>query len=348
MSVSHEIYMHRCLELARLGAGRVAPNPMVGAVLVHEGRIIGEGYHTAYGGPHAEVNCFDSVAPEDRGLIPDSVLYVSLEPCAHYGKTPPCTERILREGLRTVFVGCRDPFAEVNGRGIGQLMTAGVEVREGILERKCRDLNRRFFVFHSQQRPYIVLKWAQTADGYIGYEGSGRLMITGEQTNRLVHKWRSEEAAMLVGRNTAYKDNPRLTNRLWPGPQPLRAVLDPELSLPGNLHLFDGTVRTIVFNFKKEEETPAVIYHRLRPGAELLQQLCAALYGRRILSLIVEGGARLIQSFIDAGLWDEARVLTNRELVIHEGVQAPRLRDFRKMDAWELGADSVTIFQHEV
>lgn len=240
--------MHRCLQLARLGAGAVAPNPMVGAVLVHEGRIIGEGYHRQYGCPHAEVDCLQSVLEGDKHLIPQSILYVSLEPCAHFGKTPPCADLIIGHKIPHVVVGCRDPFPAVNGKGIEKLQAAGTHVEAGVLEAACRKLNERFFTFHQQHRPYVVLKWAQTADGKMAKDGPERLLISNAMTNRLVHRWRSEEMAILVGTNTAWADNPSLTTRLWPGPNPVRLVVDLHLRLPKNLHLFDASAPTLVFN----------------------------------------------------------------------------------------------------
>ena len=217
MPIDHYTYMQRCLQLAVLGAGNVAPNPMVGAVLVNNGDIIGEGYHQQYGGPHAEPNCINDVPVEMKHMIPGSTLYVSLEPCAHFGKTPPCADLIIKTGIKKVVVGCRDPFSKVDGKGIDKLRNAGVEVIIGEWENECKELNKRFFTFHTKSRPYIVLKWAQTANGKMAAEGEDRLLISNDYTNRLVHKWRSEEAAILVGRNTALMDNPSLTTRLWKG-----------------------------------------------------------------------------------------------------------------------------------
>src|SRR5258706_4656586 len=246
--------MYRCLQLAAPGAGYVAPNPMVGAVLVHNGRIIGEGYHQHYGEAHAEVNCINQAALSGLiDTIPESTLVVSLEPCTHFGKTPPCADLIIKHKIPKVVIGCRDPFGEVNGKGIEKLKAAGIEVEQGVLEKECIDLNKRFFVFHTQHRPYIILKWAETADGFIApslpaapsinlwrpMEGrieedstSRRLLISNEYTDRVVHKWRSEEAAILVGTNTVENDNPELTTRLWPGNSPVRLVVDMNLRLP--------------------------------------------------------------------------------------------------------------------
>lgn len=342
----HEKYMKRCLALAGLGAGYVAPNPMVGAVLVHEEQIIGEGYHRLYGGPHAEVNCFNSVPEKYSTLIPDAILYVSLEPCAHFGKTPPCADLIIREKVREVIVGCRDPFVEVNGKGIENLEAAGVKVTTGVLEEECRDLNKRFFTFHERHRPYIVLKWAQTADGRIGYHGSNRLQITNQYSNRIVHKWRSEEAAILVGTNTAAYDNPQLTNRLWSGPSPVRMVLDTELRLPSSLAIFDGTARTIVFNTKIHGHQDKINYYQVGHDADLIDQVVNGLYQQRILSVIIEGGARLTQSFIDAGYWDEARVITNQELFIGDGVAAPVLGNAVFVSSDRQGSDVFSFFRN--
>ncbi|HVF98165.1 MAG TPA: bifunctional diaminohydroxyphosphoribosylaminopyrimidine deaminase/5-amino-6-(5-phosphoribosylamino)uracil reductase RibD, partial [Flavisolibacter sp.] len=217
---THEIYMQRCLQLAGLATGNVAPNPVVGSVLVYNDRVIGEGYHKQFGQAHAEVDCIASVLEEDKPLINQSVLYVTLEPCAHFGKTPPCANLIIQEKIPKVVVGCRDPFLQVNGKGIEKLRAAGVDVTVGILEEDCKSLNKRFFVFHTQHRPFVVLKWAQSGNQKIGGADGKRIFISNDYTARLVHKWRSEEATILVGTNTAFYDNPRLDTRLWPGNNP--------------------------------------------------------------------------------------------------------------------------------
>ena len=315
--------MHRCLELASLAAGYTAPNPMVGAVLVHNDVIIGEGYHKVYGGPHAEVNCIDSVPPERQHLIKDADMYVSLEPCAHHGKTPPCADLIIRHNIRKVYIGCRDPFAEVDGRGIGKLQSAGVETFTGILENECQQLNKRFFTFHTQKRPYVVLKWAQTADGMIGLEGKERLHITGDVANRFVHKWRSEEASIMVGTNTAQKDDPQLTNRLWSGRSPTRIVIDLDLRLPKSLHLFDGSTATLVFNSKKHGRDNNIDYYQIERGSGIIHRVLHALHELNLTSVFIEGGAQLLQSFIDEGRWDEARVIINNKLTVPAGIRAP-------------------------
>ena len=333
----HEKYMRRCLQLARLGAGRVVPNPVVGAVLVHEKRIIGEGYHQKYGGPHAEVHCINSVAEKDQALIPLSTLYVSLEPCAHFGKTPPCADLVIKMKIPRVVIGCRDPFAAVNGKGIEKLEQAGIEVLQGILEDSCVDINKRFFHFHQRKRPFIILKWAQTADGFIGNEDHSRLLVSGEQSNRIVHKWRSEEAAILVGTNTALFDDPSLTTRFWPGQNPIRLVIDQHLRLPRKLRLFSEGNTTIVFNLHQhsigEKATIAdlknmgVFYYQVTEDTSLVHQVLNGLYQLGIQSVLVEGGAMLLQSFMDKGAWDEIRVITNTELISRQGVRAPVLNE---------------------
>jgi diaminohydroxyphosphoribosylaminopyrimidine deaminase/5-amino-6-(5-phosphoribosylamino)uracil reductase len=344
--------MHRCLELARLGAGHVAPNPMVGAVLVHTGRetgeerIIGEGYHRQYGQAHAEVNCIAAVKEEDRHLIVESAIYVSLEPCAHHGKTPPCADLIIRMGIRRVVVGCRDPFPLVNGKGIEKLVAAGLEVTVGVLEAACIALNKRFFTFNTLHRPYIVLKWAQSLDGFIAGM-TGRTYISNDYTNRLVHKWRSEEAAILVGPRTALLDDPALTARLWTGPDPLRLVIDKGLELPRTLRLFDGKVRTVVFNRLRHEEEGMVQYYQLADDSSLIHQVSVALHRLKIQSVLVEGGARLLQSFIDADCWDEVRVITNGALELSRGLPAPRLGHMVNVRRESILDDTISYYEHD-
>jgi diaminohydroxyphosphoribosylaminopyrimidine deaminase / 5-amino-6-(5-phosphoribosylamino)uracil reductase len=365
--------MYRCLQLAKLGAGSVAPNPMVGAVLVNDDRIIGEGYHQVYGEPHAEPNCLASVGKEDADLITHSVMYVSLEPCTHFGKTPPCADLIIKHGVPKVVVGCRDPFKEVNGRGIEKLLSAGVEVHEGVLEQQCRELNKRFFTFHTQHRPYIVLKWAQTANGFIAgpplappkdenhaqpsraenantnqsstAAAADRLYITNDFTNRLVHKWRSEEAAILVGTNTVLMDDPQLTTRLWPGNNPTRFVIDMDLKIPATSKIFNKDAKTIVFNKVKHEEKENVVFYQVTEDVSIVHQLINALYQLKILSVIIEGGAKLLQSFIDAGMWDEARVIGNRQLAISNGLPAARLTNCEKTGEENIFSDTIHFYK---
>lgn len=335
--------MNRCLQLALNGAGHVAPNPMVGAVLVHDRRIIGEGFHREYGKAHAEVNCINSVKEEDRKLIASSTLYVSLEPCSHFGKTPPCSDLIIENKIPEVVIGCRDPFKQVNGKGIEKLQAAGIKVIVGVLEKEARDLNKRFIGFHQQHRPYIILKWAQTADGKIAHEDFSRILISNEFTNRLVHKWRSEEAAILVGTNTAKHDDPALTNRLWTGGNPTRLVLDMDLQLSHNLQLFDHKVPTIVFNTVKHEEQQNLLFYQVTHDVSIVQQVVNALYRLRILSVLIEGGARLLQSFIDEGVWDEIRMI-RAEKPAGNGIPAPMIANADRRSKESIHTDTIEYF----
>jgi diaminohydroxyphosphoribosylaminopyrimidine deaminase/5-amino-6-(5-phosphoribosylamino)uracil reductase len=353
--------MHRCLQLAKLGAGNVAPNPMVGAVLVHHDRIIGEGYHEKYGEAHAEPNSVHHAIKNGQGgLISQSTLYVSLEPCVHFGKTPPCADLIIKHKIPKVVIGCRDPFKEVNGRGIEKLRAAGIEVETGVLEEACRELNKRFLTFHIEHRPYIILKWAQTANGKMAASpkpsaterafdepGKERLLISNEFTNRLVHKWRSEEVAILVGTNTALMDDPQLTTRLWTGNNPLRLVVDMDLKLPSSLKLFDDEAATIVFNKIKHDlnEETGKGFYQVTEDTSLVHQVTNALYRLKIQSVIVEGGARLLQAFIDEGMWDEARVINNEELIIDNGLAAPELTSYVKIEQQKIFSDTIKFFK---
>lgn len=316
--------MRRCLQLARNGVMGAAPNPMVGAVVVCDGKIIGEGYHRRCGEAHAEVNAIGSVRRPE--LLERSTIYVSLEPCSHYGKTPPCADLIIAKRIPRVVVGCVDPFSQVSGRGIRKLRDAGIEVTVGVLEHECRRLIRRFITFHGERRPYVVLKWAQSADGFIDVkrDGGRPVVLSSPETQMLVHKHRAECKAILVGRRTALLDNPSLTVRCWHGANPLRLVLDRDLSLPAGLHLFDGTVPTVVFTAREETPRPGVDYVRLDFTCDILPQMLDYLYARGIQSLLVEGGSSLLQSFMDAGLWDEAFVECVPRLLT-DGVAAPQM-----------------------
>ena len=336
--------MHRCLELARLGAGYVAPNPMVGAVLVHENTIIGEGYHQLYGGPHAEVNCLNSVIEENKAKIPSSTLYVSLEPCAHFGKTPPCADLIIQHKIPHVIIGCRDPFDAVNGKGMEKLKDAGIKVETGVLEKECIELNRRFFTFQLKKRPYIILKWAQTANGKIATVNTERLYITNDYSNKLVHRWRSEEAGILKGTKTALQDDPLLTNRHWPGPSPIRLVLDLSLRLPSYLQIFGDHPSIVLTHFKKEN-TAHTKYYQMQQKGLVAKQVTEALFDLKIQSVLIEGGAQVLQSFINEGLWDEARIITNTQLMIPDGLNAPLLTNARLMEQQSLMSDSIYYYQ---
>jgi diaminohydroxyphosphoribosylaminopyrimidine deaminase / 5-amino-6-(5-phosphoribosylamino)uracil reductase len=339
-----EKYILRCIELAKKGAGYAAPNPMVGAVLVYNERIIGESWHQKYGEAHAEVNCINAVKEEDRQFIAQSTLYVSLEPCAHAGKTPPCTNLIIVNKIPRVVIGCRDAYKEVDGKGIKQLQDAGVEVTAGILENECKELNKRFFTFHKLLRPYIILKWAQSANGKIANKNLSRVFITNELTNRLVHQWRSEEAAILIGTNTAQFDNPSLTAGLWPGPSPVRLVVDMALSLPQTLHVFNQEVSTVIFNTKKHDLDGAVYYYKVNEDENPVRQICTALYKLNLQSVIVEGGAKLLQSFINEKLFDEIRVIENEELIISDGLAAPELPNVQLIRKEKFLSDSIRFY----
>jgi diaminohydroxyphosphoribosylaminopyrimidine deaminase / 5-amino-6-(5-phosphoribosylamino)uracil reductase len=323
----HEKYMKRCLELAQLGAGNVSPNPMVGCVIVHNERITGEGFHEKYGQAHAEVNALNNVGNQD--LLKESTLYVTLEPCAHFGLTPPCADLIIAKKIPRVVIGTIDSFAKVAGRGIERMIKAGIDVQVGILEKECRELNKRFFTFHEKKRPYIFLKWAETADGFIDFERTKNefgepTWITGVKALVRVHQMRAVEDAILVGTNTALKDNPSLTVRHCPGKNPVRLVIDNHLRLPDTLHLFDGTVKTIVFNSVKSEEKGKIEFIKTEFNRKLIPQILKTLYQKNIQSLIVEGGKQLLDSFIEAHLWDEAfRFVGNK--FFYRGINAPEI-----------------------
>jgi len=329
-----KLYMSRCLELALNGMGSVAPNPMVGAVVVHNGKIIGEGFHAQYGEAHAEVNAINSV--RDKLLLQDSTLYVSLEPCSHYGKTPPCTDRIVEYGIPRVVVATTDPNPRVSGRGLEQLRKHGVEVSLGILEDEALLLNRRFITFHTCKRPYIILKWAQTIDGFIDLVRTaetpvGSVWITNELARSLVHRWRSEEQAVIVGTNTVERDNPRLNIRSWSGRNPIRVIVDRKLRLSRDANVFDGSQPTILFIgnnssalVRKSEfagiSNLEMVTIDFAKGSE--QQILKELSDRDVISLIIEGGATLLNNFIQKNLWDEARVFVGNRF-FGEGVKAP-------------------------
>ena len=320
-----EKYIARCIQLAKNGLCNAAPNPMVGAVIVHNDTIIGEGYHIRCGEAHAEVNAIRSV--KDESLLKDSTIYVSLEPCSHYGKTPPCADLIINKGIPRVVVGCQDPFALVAGRGIQKMRDAGIEVKVGILEEECRQLIRRFITFHTERRPFITLKWAESADGYIDlYRTGGQPYIfSSSLSSMLVHKRRAEHSAILVGRRTALLDNPSLTVRNWHGKSPVRLVIDKNLTLPKHLSLFDGSTRTLVFT--QREDTPnlfQVEFIQLDFNRDILPQIFEVLYQEKLQSLMVEGGSILLQSFIDSGCWDEAYIEHSSDY-LKDGIKAPKL-----------------------
>ncbi len=337
--------MQRCLHLAGLGAGNTSPNPMVGAVLVYDGRIIGEGYHEKHGEPHAEVNCLKSVKAADRSLIPLSTLYVSLEPCCHHGKTPPCTELIIREKIPAVVIGCRDPYPEVNGKGIEILRANGVALEYPVLEDQAKETNRRFFTFHQKKRPYVILKWAQSANQKMTGTTDERVRISNAYSNRLVHKWRSEEAVILIGTNTALQDNPELTTRLWTGKNPVRAVLDKKLRLPDSLKIFDGNVPTVVLNYLSDLHAGNLLFKKIDALQPLIPSILSALHSLHFLSVLVEGGPKLLQTFIDSGEWDEIRIITNQTLEL-EGLSSPEFKDASFINSEDYGSDRISYFRN--
>ncbi|MBT8185555.1 MAG: bifunctional diaminohydroxyphosphoribosylaminopyrimidine deaminase/5-amino-6-(5-phosphoribosylamino)uracil reductase RibD [Eudoraea sp.] len=322
--------MMRCLQLAKLGLGTAAPNPAVGCVIVHNKLIVGEGFTSPYGGPHAEVNAISSV--KDKSILSGAILYVTLEPCSHFGKTPPCTNLILKNNIPEVVIGTADPHHKVAGEGIEKLRQAGCKVTVGILETACRKHHKRFLKFQEEKRPYIILKWAQSVDGFIAPADSERnedarpYWITNKRSRQLVHKWRSEEQAILVGTGTVLKDNPGLTTRTWFGKSPLRIVLDSKLSITANYQVLDQKVKTILFTEKEisGRENDSLVYEKIDFSGDIVAQICAVLYRYNIISLIIEGGARTIETFISSGLWDEARIFTGNSRLIN-GLSAPMI-----------------------
>ena len=310
----HDLFMRRCLELALRGAGSVSPNPLVGSVVVWDEKVVGEGHHQKYGGPHAEANAIAAVIrnyPDSATMLKQATLYVNLEPCAHYGKQPPCSDLIIRYAIPRVVVGCRDPFDLVDGKGIEKLRAAGIDVIEDVLGAESRELNRRFFTRVQKQRPYIVLKWAKTQDGFFAPANGTQQWITSALSKQLVHKWRAEEDAVLVGKKTALIDNPQLNVRFSTGRDPVRMVIDRNLDLSPSLKLFDQSQKTIVFNSIRTALDGNIKYLELEDFDNLLPQLiCYQLYLMDVQSIIIEGGAETLKLFIKAGLWDEARVFT--------------------------------------
>jgi diaminohydroxyphosphoribosylaminopyrimidine deaminase / 5-amino-6-(5-phosphoribosylamino)uracil reductase len=316
-----DLFMQRALELAQLGMGAVSPNPLVGCVIVQDGKIIGEGRHEHYGHAHAEVNAVAAV--KDKSELKNSTVYVNLEPCAHVGKTPPCADMLLQHHVKKVVIANVDTNPLVGGKGIEKLRAAGIEVVTGVREQEGRELNKRFFTFMEKKRPYIILKWAQTADGFIARENFDSKWISNEQSRQLVHKWRSEEDAVLVGSLTALHDNPALTVRDWVGRNPVRIVVDRNLKLPSSLQLFDGSVNTLCYNLHKTAHTQNLAFVKL-PEKDFLKLLLNDLYERKIQSLMIEGGAVTLQNFVKVRLWDEARVFT-APMTFGTGIPAPKI-----------------------
>jgi len=325
---THEKYMKRCLELAKNGLGTTSPNPMVGAVIVHDGKIIGEGWHRKAGEPHAEPNAINSV--KNPELLKESTIYVSLEPCSHFGKTPPCTDLILEKEIPNVVIGIMDPFAKVCGNGINKLKQHGRNVTVGVLEKECEEINKRFFTFQKENRPYIILKWAETKDGFIDIirdENSENkpTWISNKYSQQLVHKWRSEEDAILVGTNTAIKDNPKLNTRSWKGKNPTRVVLDRTLRIPKDYSLFDDSVKTIVITGIDKENSTNTFYEKIDFSSDtFINELMEVLVKHQIQSIIIEGGNKVLKTFIDANLWDEARIFIGQN-TFGKGINSPMI-----------------------
>jgi len=304
----HEKYISRCIVIAKNGLGATAPNPMVGSVIVYNQKIIGEGFTNPYGGAHAEVNAIKSV--KDKSLLKNATLYVTLEPCSHFGKTPPCSDLIIEHNIPNIVIGCLDDNKKVSGQGIARLKEAGCNVIVGVLETECKEHHKRFFTFHNKKRPYIILKWAETADGFIAPSNKSEkkpVWITNKYSRQLVHKWRAEEQAILVGTNTVIEDNPSLTTRDWEGKNPIRIVLDKNEILSKNLKVFDGKAKTVLIKDSSAEN------------------ICNLLFETNINSVIIEGGSKTLQLFIESGFWDEARVFTGKS-TFKEGVKAPILK----------------------
>ena len=341
MSKQDQQFMRRALELADWGRGSVSPNPMVGCVIVQEGKLIGEGFHQVYGGPHAEVNAVNSV--ENLELLKNSTVYVTLEPCAHWGKTPPCADLLVEKGVKKVVIAAHDSNPLVGGKGIQLLKNAGIEVETGVLEKEARWQNRRFFTQIEKHRAYVILKWAQTQDGFVARKDFSSKWISGGLSRQLVHKWRAEEDAVLVGKNTAHYDNPGLNVRSWVGKNPLRIVLDSKLDLSQDLKLFDRSISTICYNSIKSQSSENLDFVDL--GNEFsMADILDDLYARKIQSLIVEGGSRVLAQFIETGLWDEARVFTGKSH-FNQGIPSPILNQ-NPSETLSIGEDILNIYYH--
>ena len=338
-----EKYIKRCIELAQNGLGTTYPNPLVGSVIVYEGKIIGEGWHQKAGEPHAEVNAINSV--KDKSLLKKATIYVSLEPCSHFGKTPPCCNLIIENEIPNVVIGTVDPNVKVAGNGIKKLKEAGIQVTVGVLKKECYELNKRFFTFHKKKRPYIILKWAESQDGFIApIEKLEKkpVWITNPHSRQLVHKWRSEEQAILVGTQTVIDDNPKLDTRDWAGNNPVRVVLDQNNRIPENSHIIDNQVKTILFSRSKTTvKKENIIFENIDFEENIANQIVQSLYEHQIQSVIIEGGSRTLQTFIDANLWDEARIFIGN-IQFKNGIKAPHIirKDFSN---FSIGTDQFII-----
>lgn len=342
-----ELYMQRCLELAKMGMGNVSPNPMVGCVIVCEDEIIGEGFHQKIGEAHAEVNAINNVfhnhGEQAASLLKKATVYVNLEPCAHFGKTPPCADLLVKHEVKKVVIGNTDPFAGVNGKGIEKLKAAAITVVTGILEEKCTALNRRFFTRIQKQRPFIVLKWAQTANGYFAATDAKQQWISGLLAKELSHQWRSEEDAILVGKNTALIDNPQLTTRNATGKNPIRIVIDRSLTVPASHHIYNDAAKTIIFNEIKTAVVGNIHFVQMEDMQfYLAQKVAFQLYLMDIQSVMIEGGVQILNQFITAGLWDEARIFTAKT-IWDSGMKAPLISG-KLMEELQVGEDNLTIY----
>ncbi len=337
--------MQRCIDLALMGKGKVAPNPMVGCVIVKNNLIIGESYHTHFGAAHAELSAFELVT--DKTLLESSTVYVSLEPCAHFGKTPPCVDLFIKYKVKKVVIGCRDSNPLVSGKGIEKLKNAGIEVVEGVLEEDCKRLNKRFFTFHEKNRPFVILKWAQTADGYLDKlreKGEvGMNLISAPETKALVHKWRSEEQSILVGRNTIINDNPSLTVREYKGENPIRIVIDSQLQISSDVNIYSEEAPTIVFNRLKNEVKENIEWIKISETST--SNILAELYKRNIISVFVEGGSRTLQYFIIDNVWDEARVIVS-DINFGDGIKAPVISKV-PYDNFKFGKDMIYYYKRK-
>ncbi len=331
--------MKRAMELAFQGMGSVSPNPMVGCVVVHEGKIIGEGYHKEYGQLHAEPNAINSV--KDKALLKESTVYVTLEPCAHHGKTPPCADLLVDRKVKRVVIGAIDSNPLVGGKGVKIVREAGIEVTTGVLEDELRWQNRRFFTMMEKKRPYVILKWAQTQDGFVARKNYDSKWISNSLSRQMVHRWRAEEAAIMVGTKTAYYDNPRLNVRDWVGKDPIRVLIDKQLTLDTNYSLFDGSQPTICYNLLKSSEVKNLSYVKLEEGFSV-EDILDDLYDRKVQSIIIEGGSVLLQHFIRLGIWDEARVFVG-PVRFGEGIPSPKL-DLEPQKIMEISGDLLKIY----
>lgn len=344
---SHETYIKRCIELAKNGLGTTYPNPLVGSVIVHNGKIIGEGWHRKSGESHAEVIAIDSV--KNKELLKESTIYVSLEPCSHFGKTPPCADLIIQHKIPRVVIGTIDPFAKVCGSGIAKLKKSGIKVEVGFLENECRELNKRFFTFHQKKRPYIILKWAQTQNGFIAplqKKETKPVWISNEFSRQLVHKWRAEEQAIMVGTNTVLQDNPRLDIRSWTGENPIRIVLDRELKITSGFSVYDKSVKTIFITEKERlSEHENQVFEKIDFNKNVNIGILDVLYKHQIQSVIIEGGAVLLESFIKNDLWDEARVFTS-DLSFEKGIKAPEFNTNKAALKNDISDNTLEYFYH--